>query len=190
MAERVVVALEAIQVEEHQKRRLHGVTVEAPCEVVEQLPAVAEAGQQVGRRLLARQLEEAAVLAECHREAHHDEHECRRGESDRQQVHADEVVVDEDSGRDERARGGNREQRSTLHLEAVTRAVGHPGRERDEEKCGRPEDVDPRSFHVRAFGRLEEVDGICERRREHAEAQEQPAPTRPPPGEREDAEDG
>ena len=138
----------------------------------------------------ARQLEEAAVLAERHCEAHDDEHECRRGEDDREHVHADEVVVDEDARRDERADGRDREQRSTLDLEAVTRAVGHPGGRRDEEQRSRPEDVDPRSFDIRAFGRLEEVDGVRERRREDAEARGAASADPASTGEREDAEDG
>ncbi len=189
MPERVVVALESVEVEEHEERRLHRVAVEAPREIVEQLPAVSEAGQRVGRGLLARQLEEAAVLAERDREPHDDEHERGRGESDREQVHADEVVVDEYSGRDQRTRRGNREERATVDLEALARAVGHPGRDCDQHEGGRPEDVNPGSLDIGAGGRLEEVDGVRERRREDAEAEEEPASTRPSAGEGEDADD-
>ncbi len=63
MAERVVVALEPVEVEDHQEGWLDRLLEDA-LEVDEQLPAIAETGQRVGDRLLAGQLEEPAVLAE------------------------------------------------------------------------------------------------------------------------------
>ena len=57
VAERVVVALEAVEVEQHQQRRRHGVAGQPPLEVGEELTPIREARERVGRRLLAGQLE-------------------------------------------------------------------------------------------------------------------------------------
>ncbi len=140
-----------------------GSRAQTALEIGEELPAVREARQGVGRRLLPGQLEEAAVLAERRGEPHDDQRERQRGQDDREQVHPGEVVVDEDARRDERADGGNGEERPALDLEPLARAVGHPRRRGDEQHRGGPEDVDPRSFHVRPVRRLEEVDGVRER---------------------------
>ena len=61
---RVVVALEAVEVEEHEERRRHGLAFETALEIGEELSAVRETCEGIGRRLRSGQLEEAAVLAE------------------------------------------------------------------------------------------------------------------------------
>ena len=93
-----------------------GSLAQPPLEIGDELPAVCEPGQGVGGRLLTGQLEKPAVLAERDREADDDERERCRGEHDGEDVQPREVVVDEDSGRDERADGRDGEQRAPLDL--------------------------------------------------------------------------
>ena len=190
VAEAVVVALEPVEVEEHQHRRCDRVTRQPPFEVGNELTAVGETGEGVGGRLYAGQREQPSVLAERDRESHDDQPERRRREHDGEEVQPVEVVVHEDPRRGERADRRYGEERTPLHAQTCSCAVVHPGGCRDEEQGGGPEDVDPRSLHVRPLGGLEQVDAVGEGRREDAEAEEPPAQSGPPAGEREDAEDG
>ena len=100
VAEGVVVALEAVEVAQHEDVGL--AAVEPRLEVGEQPAAVAEAGQRVGDRLVAHGLEDAEVLAE--RRDHADDHGEQRGAGER---HGDDVDlrgvgVERDAERDRR----------------------------------------------------------------------------------------
>ena len=188
MPEAVVVALEAVQVQDHQEDRPPRWIVEHCLQVGHEPPAVAETGEHVRDRLLAGEREESPVLAERDREPQEDEQEAAGGEAHRQHVDAREVVDDEDADGDDRARDGNRQERATVDLELSLFARVDPGRERDQQRRGRPQGVDEAPLLVGVD--LEQVDAVCDRRREDAETEDQPATVELPAGEREDAEDG
>ena len=75
VAERVVVALESVEVEQHEECRPHGVGAQTALEVGEQLATIAEPRQRIRGRFPMRELEEAAVLAERHRQPDDDQRE-------------------------------------------------------------------------------------------------------------------
>ena len=186
--ERVVVPLEAVEVEDHQEGRLDLGLREESFEIGQELPAIAETRQRIGHRLEPRELEEAAILAERHREPDDDGEQRRCREGDGEQVDLVEVVVDEDADGEDGASGGDGEQR--LASELGTAPVDRPGRRGDQEQCRRPEDVERRSLHVRVGGALEEVDRIGSGRSQDAQPEQEPAPSGSPAGEREDPEHG
>ena len=190
MPEGVVVALEAVEVEEHDDGRRDGLAAESPLEVGEELASIAEARQCVGGRLVARQLEEPAVLAEGPDQSYDDEEQGRGRERDGQDVHGPEVVVHEDPGRDHRTHRRHREEWAPLDLQPVARVVRQPGGRCDEEHRGRPQHVDPGAGHVGARRRLEEVDGVGGGGREEPKPEHEPAIPRSPASQGEDAEDG
>ena len=159
-------------------------------EVGDELTAVGEAGERVGGRLFAGQREEASVLAERDREPHDDQHERRRCEQDGEHVQPVEVVVDEDRRRDERADRRYGEERTPLDARpARVRSFTQADAAMRRSAAGQRMSIHVPSTYV-PFGGLEQVDAVGEGRREDAEAEEQPAQSGPPAGEREDAEDG
>ncbi len=121
-----------------------------PLEVREELAPIAEARQGVCGRLVSRQLEEPAVLAEGPDQSHDDEEQSRGRERDGQDVHGPEVVVHEDPGRDHRTHGRHGEEWAPLDLQSFARVVRQPRRRCDEQHRGRPQHVDPRARHVGA----------------------------------------
>ena len=87
VAERVVVVLEAVEVEQHQHERLGGRRArQLALERARERAPVAEAGQRVGLRLLARRAQHRDVVAEGEHRARHHRHQRRGGEPDRDQV--------------------------------------------------------------------------------------------------------
>ena len=84
VAEAVVVALEAVQVEDHQENWRGVILAESALEVPDELASIAETRENVGDRLELRELEEPTILVEGHNESHDDEQESRRGEHDRE----------------------------------------------------------------------------------------------------------
>src|SRR5581483_1628379 len=125
VTERVVVALEPVQVEEHEQARLRLEAVgEILREVLDELAPVAEPRQLVRDALGADALEDAPVLPEGEDSA--DEHggEGRSREHGRERVQAVEVVGGEDADPDQPAGKGGGEMRLPLELRAPRAPAG------------------------------------------------------------------
>ncbi len=116
VAERVVVPLEPVEVEDHQQGGLDFRRREEAFEVGQELPTIAEAGQRVGDGLMPRELEQAAIFAEGHREPHDDRQQSRGRESHGEQVDLVEVVVDQDADGENGAGGRDCEERLALQF--------------------------------------------------------------------------
>ncbi len=103
MAERVVVGLEAVEVEDRQDVRRAILVAQHPLDVDEELAAVAEAGEGV----LLEQADEAAVLREGQRQPQDDRDQGRDREAleDRRVTRAGEQLEGEDGQREDRRRG-------------------------------------------------------------------------------------
>jgi hypothetical protein len=190
MPEGVVVALEAVQVEDDQHARLRALAVaKRPVEIVDEAAAVAELGERVGDGLLADLLQDQPVLAERQPRSHHDDEQRGRGEDERQGIEPVEVVVDQ------HADGGQARQRSgrepgpggdRLAPRWRGRLPRGPG---DEKQRRRPKGVERCPGHVLAHRLLEEKDGIRDGRAGQPGADEEPEAPRPPAGEGEHADD-
>ena len=126
MAERVVVPLEPVEVEDHQQGGLDLGLREEAFEIGQKLSAIAETGQRVGDGLMPRELEQPAILAEGHREPHDDREQRRGRETDGEQVDLVEVVVDQHADGEDGAGRRDGEERLALHVGAAP--VERPGR--------------------------------------------------------------
>ena len=189
MSEAVVVALEAVEVEDHEEGRDGPLLGQAGLEVEDQFAPVEQTGEGVGDRLVVRQLEQLLVLPERRREAHEDDEQGRGREDHREQVQVPEVVADEDPYSDECRDRGHGQEGPSFDREPAPVPLVDPGRAADEQHRDRPEDVDERSGLVGPCGDLEQVDAVSDRGREHAKPEHEPEPSGPPGREREDAED-
>jgi len=190
VAEAVVVALEPVEVEDHEESRDRMFVVQPAFQVGDELAPIGQACQRIRDRLVPRKPEETTVLSERADEAEDDEENRRCREHECEQVDPVEVVGHEDAGGDDRAGRRYREQGAALDLEPARVALTHPRRRRDEDHRGWPENVEHGSLHVGSGCVLEEVDGVGDRGREYAEPEDEPETSGSPAGEREDAEDG
>ena len=190
MAERVVVLLEAVQVEEREhdlRRRL----VEAPLEVVEQLPAVAETGEDVGvapRRGSGR-------ASACSRRTSAPCARSRRGSTALASTSASgvdrtEVVVHEHG---ERRAGRSRPARRAAASPRSRRAAASTGGCHAAQASSTQPATQPRSVgdavRVRADGRLVQVEAVADREDEQAGGDEAPGAAGPPAGDGERPDD-
>ena len=189
MAERVVVGLEAVQVEhdEHERRRL---VVGEPLLEVEDEPApVAEPRQRVGERFLTGRLEQLNALAE-REDCAHDHHSDRgRRKSDRDHVEAHEVVVDEERQADQGEERGERERLPAVGAHDPEPRHGLPRSARDQHERSRPADVEDAALDVAALGGLVEVRGVGDREHRVAGGDERPGAVEAPAGQREHGDD-
>ena len=186
--ERVVVALEAVEVEDHQHRRRRPVRLERRVEVDQEPAPVPEAGERVGDGVVPREHVEPRVLPERQHQPDEHEGERERGKGDRGNVHLLEVVDDEDADRGRGAEERNGEERAALDVERALVPRAGPRGGGDEEGRERPQHVDRAARLVRVD--LEQVDGVGDRGRQEAEREEEPAALEPPAGERDDPDDG
>ena len=110
VAEGVVVVLEAVEVEQHEHERAGVVGLgQHRLEVAGQRAAVAEPGQRVGHRLVARRAQDRDVVAEGQHQPRHHRDERERGQRDRERVEVGQAAVDRASrARRRRTRAGRR----------------------------------------------------------------------------------
>ena len=190
MAEGVVVVLEAVEVEQHEHDRAGVVGVGHELgELAQERAAVAEPGQRVGQRLVARGAQHRDVLAEGQHQPRHDRDQRQRAQPHRDRVHVSQAAVDQhrQADRAEPERHGDEAQ-----------PVGHrgpshhgrlPGGERDQEQAERPADVVPGGRGQRARDGLDEVEGVGDPEHADAGAQRHPRAVEPPARARERADD-
>ncbi len=104
MAEGVVVRLEAVEVEEHERPRLaFERAIELVLEIDEELAPVGEPRERIRQRLVAAGLQQLGVLAEAESRSGQNEHDRPAGENERERVNVNLRRGDEHSRRDEAA---------------------------------------------------------------------------------------
>jgi hypothetical protein len=178
VAEAVVVALEAVEVEQQQQVRQRLVLGAQQLEVAQQLEPVAEPGQRVGPRLSAGEAEALAALVVRHREAaDHGEHR-GGGERHGKRLGRGPVVLHEQREAAEREDDRQDDARHVVGRAGLP-PRGLPRREADDQRAGDPPDVEQRAGGVGLAGHLEEVDAVADR--EHAEpgTEHDPRPVEP-----------
>ena len=176
VAVRVVVDLEAVQVEQHERR----LALLQRHQVGEQLAPVAETREGVGGRVDPAQAEHPQVLLED--QGHARDHCCdtRSRKREREQVHGAEVVVDEHEKPDD-AEGGGKDECAPV-LNAHTRLGPRlPDCKRDDGRGDNPAGIDD-AVAVVAGRCLEDVRDVCDPEEQEAEQQQRPAAAEPPAG--------
>ena len=146
MAERVVVGLEPVEVEQHQDGGRPG--VECRAEVDHQLAPVPDARERIRLRFDAGLCEQLHLLAE--RERHpgdHREHGGRR-QDDRRRVQRLELPVDEDCERAQAEDRRQREHAGALGADGAEPAGRLPGSGGEEKHRERPAGVEQRMLSV------------------------------------------
>ena len=147
--------LEAVEVEqrEHERATPAGRRASASSSSRRQRAAVAEPGQRVGQRLVARRAQDADVLAERQRQPDHHEHERGGGEADGERVEVAHRGVDEQLEAD-RAGDQRRDQQAQAVAGAACAARRRrlPRGGRDQGQAGPPAGVEPAAGLVDALG--------------------------------------
>ena len=189
MAERVVVALEPVEVEDDQDEGRAIRVGAGTLEVGQQLAAVAEPGERIRNGQLTALGQDQRVLAEGQGGADEDgEDGCGR-EADHERALRLEVVVDEEREAHQAGDRRGREQRTAGEVDVGRTAGRLPGGERDQERGRRPEGVHHHPFDVGADRGLVQVDGVGHGRRHQPGADRDPGAVRPPAKQREDCDD-
>ncbi len=186
MTEGVVVGLEPVEVEEHERRRLRH-----RLEVGDQLAAVREPRQRVGTSLDSAPGDHRQILSEDH--GHPPEHrdQAGSGEREREEVDPGEVVVDEHCNRDDAEGRGEDEDvpcgRRSAPASRERRLL--PAGERHHRGADHPAGVEDRSRLVGAIGDPEEVEAVRDPEDHDAEREQNPSSTELPAQERHRADD-
>jgi hypothetical protein len=183
--------LEAVEVEQHEHQRLGRRGLRQPAlEHARQRAPVAEPGQRVGRRLLARRAQHRDVVAEREHRARHHRQQRRGGEPDRHEVEPGHASVHE-----QRQPAGAEAQR---HDDPAQALVGHdrgrgarrlPRRGADRQHPEPPAGVEPAARHVTGAGVGHEVLRVGEPEQRRAGEQQHPGAVEPPAGRRERPDD-
>ncbi len=174
VAEGVVVALEAVEVEEGQcARPLSDAVREGLLEVGHERPPVGQPGQPVLERLAAAATDQQHVLAQGDAAADEGEHDGRRGEADGEVGNVAQVGGHQHTEGGEREEPGQRDHRPAVRT-PLAPVAPLPGRGRHEQRSSRPQRIDERAGEVGACGLLEEEDRVRHGDRGQAEAEQQP----------------
>ena len=189
--ERVVVVLEAVEVEEHEHERVGGRRArQLPLEHARERAAVAEAGERVGLRLLARRAQHRDVVGEREHRADHDREERRGGEADGDGIQPREAAVDEQA----ETAGAEAERHDDPPQPLVGRDDGRgprrlPGGAADQEQPEPPAGIEPGAGLVGAVRVADEVERVREPERRDAGEQQHPGAVQPPAGAGQGADD-
>ena len=172
----VVVALEAVEVIQDQLPWLARLAQAAgELQILHQLPAVAQPRQRIGQRQTPRADEHREVLAHCeHQPRAHGEHRGRSEDQGSQRELVVEVAVDEHAQRREQRRGGHRHQPPVLDPPSRGPRPWGPGGDRQQDRRGGPQALDPGARLVCVGRRLVEVGRVGDRAQEHAPRDQQP----------------
>ena len=184
MAERVVVALEPVQVEENEHLR----AALRLGEILEQPAPIAESGQGVGERLLPAQPNHPKVVEEDENQPEDQRADAGRAERQGERVNPNPVVVDEhgQSGEAEERRRRKELPAFDPHSEPHRRRPRGDGEEHEREQ---PTQVEQRPERIRVRRDPEEIERVGEREAGEAGGDQQPLPPRPPAGHRKHADD-
>ena len=184
VAERVVVALEPVQVEENEYLR----AALRLGEILEQPAPIAESGQGVGERLLAAQPNHPEVVEEDENQPQDQRADAGGAERQGERVNPNPVVVDEHG-----QSGEAEERRRRQELPAFDpRAEPHRRRPRgdgEEHEREQPPQVEQRPERIRVRRDPEEIRSVGEREAGEAGGDQQPLAPRPPAGHRKHADD-
>ena len=132
VAVHVVVALEAVEIEEQQHLTAGWAGTQVGPEIGEQAPAVTEAGELVGNRLPTAAIEDAQVVSEREAGTDHDADQRRQREGDGEVVDTVDVVPGEQRGCHEPARGRDEEERPPFDIDRAARPGPDPGRDAEQ----------------------------------------------------------
>jgi hypothetical protein len=187
MAERVVVGLEAVEVEQHQDGCRAG--VQGGAEIKHQLAPVSHAREGIRLRFDPGRRQQQHLLAEG--EGHPGDHRQHRGggEDGCGLVQRLELPVHEDSERGEAEDGRQRQDARALGADRPEPARRLPGRGGEQEHCERPAGIQQVDAVRRAHRCLVEDAAVGERERGRAAEDAQPGPVELPAGDREDGDD-
>ena len=177
----VVVLLEAVEVEEHERHRvLDGRKRKLALEVLHQAAAVVQARQRVCQRLVLAGLEHALVGPEGER--HSDDHERQREQAkdDGGLVERVEVLVGEQAERQQRAGGGHDDHPQAGQVGARRLGGGLPGGRADQQRGDWPEQVEQAALDVGPLGHLDQVDPVGHGHRHHSGGDQHPGAARAP----------
>ena len=155
MAERVVVLLEAVEVEDREHPRLAASgLLERLSEIVEERAPVSEARKRIGERFDLALLEQGRVLAEREGAAHEDQHDGERRERHRERMELAGGAGGEDGDRCETADDGRPEEGALLGRARPHLARSVPGGEGERHERDGPRQVDGSSLDVGTGSRL------------------------------------
>jgi hypothetical protein len=179
----VVVALESVQVEEHERGR-PPVAADRYPEVVHQPPPVAEAGQGVRHGLVGLLPEHSRVLEVGERRTRADGEQRAGREADLQLGQRTRGRGHEQPERDEAEEDRDHDRGHAQDRAAPDARRSLPGREGEDRHRGGPHRVEDPSGDVRALCFLVEEEHVGGGEHRDPERQQQPLPPRAPAGER------
>jgi hypothetical protein len=172
VTERVVVGLEAVEVEEQQRAGVLGGVDERLFEVVHEPPAVGEPTQPVGQRLRVAAVQEHDVLTEGQGAARHRGQQTGGGERAGERGQVGDPPVEQEGERDDGAPGRNQDRHAmAAHLAGAPRL---PGGDAHGQHARRPEGVDDRPVRVDAGVLDVAVDRVADRGQHEAEREQRP----------------
>jgi hypothetical protein len=190
VAERVVVGLEAVEVEQREHVAVAGhVEAGSRLEVAHQRAPVAQPGERIRGRLELALAQHAQVLAEGEGEAGDDGEAGRGRQPEREAVDPGVVVDHEHAERHDRQHGRHDEHAPAAEAAGVESPRRLPGGEGEDREGGRPRRVEQRVLDVGADGGLVEVDRVADGEHDEAERDHSPRAARSPAGHRHDGED-
>ena len=180
MAERVVVGLEAVEIEEEQERRFIAGRREVLVEAADECAAVPETRQGVAERFDTRQLKQHQVLLEREHETPDDGDEAERSRDQRNRLHPMKVVPELDPEADQRHRDRGEDDRHAVEPAALSPGRGHERSGGDENEPGGPAEVEPAAVLVGAVRDLDQIDGVGHREQDETAAHHEPHPVQLP----------
>ena len=159
-------------------------------ELARQRAAVAEQGERIGQRLVARGPQHHDVLAEGERQAGHHGHHRGGGEARRQRVEVGHGAVDEEAEGEhpEAERHGDQAQALVRRAHGAGRRL-LPRRDGDQEQPGPPAGIDPAARDERPLGGADEVERVGQPERGEADREQDPGAVQAPAGAGQRADD-
>ena len=190
MPEAVVVLLEAVEVEDHERDRLLG----AGCggrllQVVDQSASVPQSRKGVGQCLSAARVEQLDVLAE--RDGHSNDHsgQCRHRQPQRQHVLGLDRVVPEQRQTGHGERRGHQQHAPALEPDRLGLRRALPCRTADQQRGRGPQGRDQRGVDGLPGGDVVQEPAVDDRARHERRADQQERAAGPPAGEAEHRHD-
>ena len=184
VTEGVVVALEAVQVEQNEHL---GNPFELR-QILEQPATVSEARECVGQRFAPAAPNHQEVVAEDKNEAEYQGPDTGCAENQRQEMDPAPVVVDEDAKSCQAEDGGRRQELPALDSGAQA-DLGSPRGKGEQTQSEQPTHVEKRPGHVCVCRNPEEVERVCDGEAGEPGGDQHPLAAGPPAGHREHSDD-
>ena len=182
MPERVVVGLEAVEVEEQQRAGVLVGVDQGVLEVGHQPAPVGQPAEPVGERLLVAAPQQLQVLAEREAAARHRGEQPGGGEHAGQRRQLGHPAVEQQADREQREAGGDEDAHPVAADPAA--AARLPGGDAHDDDGRRPGGAEDRAGRVDAGALEVGVERVGDRGQQQAERDEAPGAARAPPGDR------